>query len=104
MPERDTTVLWSAVARADLSDIWDYYSQAASQEIADRIVRNIAHACVLLEDHPFAGRSRDEIRPGIRSIAVNPHVVFYRVTNDRAEVVRVLDGRRDIDEVFAEPS
>jgi plasmid stabilization system protein ParE len=32
---------------------------------------------------------------------VNPHVVFYRVTNDGAEIVRVLDGRRDLDEIFA---
>jgi hypothetical protein len=28
-------------------------------------------------------------------------VVFYRVNNDVAEIVRVLDGRRDLDEIFA---
>ena len=58
-------------------------------------------ACRLLEDHPFGGRSRNEIRPGLRSVVASPHVVFYRVTNDVAEIVRVLDGRRDLDEVFA---
>jgi toxin ParE1/3/4 len=42
------------------------------------------------------------VRPGLRSIAVSPHVVFYRVTAGVAEVVRVLDGRRDLDEIFAE--
>jgi hypothetical protein len=28
-------------------------------------------------------------------------VIFYRVTNDVAEIVRVLEGRRDLDEIFA---
>jgi toxin ParE1/3/4 len=55
----------------------------------------------LIEDHPFAGRSRNEVRPGLRSFAAAPHVVFYRVVNDRPEIVRVLDGRQDIEEKFA---
>jgi plasmid stabilization system protein ParE len=28
--------------------------------------------------------------------------LFYRVKEQTAEVVRVLDGRRDIDEIFAD--
>ena len=54
----------------------------------------------LLEDHPFAGRSRDEVRTGVRSIASRPHVIFYRVTDNTIEIIRVLDGRRDIEEIF----
>ena len=34
-------------------------------------------------------------------MAANPHIVFYRVNDAVAEIVRVLDGRRDLDEVFA---
>ena len=55
----------------------------------------------MLDNHPFAGRDRDEVRPGLGSIVASPHVVFYRVNNDVAEIVRVLDGRRDLDEIFA---
>ena len=64
-------------------------------------MREIGQACRILEEHPFAGRSRDEIRPGLRSVVASPHVVFYRVTDGVAEVVRVLDGRQDLDEIFA---
>jgi len=33
----------------------------------------------------------------------NPHVVFYSVNADGlAEVIRVIDGRRDIDAIFDE--
>lgn len=92
---------WSPEARADLSEIRNYYMQVAGRHTADRIVREIGEACRLLEDHPFAGRARNEVRPGLRSIAAHPHAIFYRVNNDVAEIVRVLDGRRDLDEIFS---
>jgi toxin ParE1/3/4 len=94
-------VIWSPDARADLSEIWDYYVGVAGRHTADGIVRGITEACTLLEEHPFAGRARNEVRPSLRSMAASPHVVFYRVHDDVAEIVRVLDGRRDLDEVFA---
>jgi toxin ParE1/3/4 len=95
-------IVWSPDARADLSEIWSYYAKVASRQIADKIAREIGEVCRLLEDHPFAGRARDEVRSGLRSIAARPHVVFYRVNNDVPEIVRILDGRRDLDEIFAE--
>jgi toxin ParE1/3/4 len=55
----------------------------------------------LIEGHPFAGRARGEVRPSLRSFAAPPHVVFYRIVNDTPQIVRVLDGRQDIEEEFA---
>jgi toxin ParE1/3/4 len=54
----------------------------------------------MLHDHPYAGRAREEVRPGLRSVASGPYVIFYRVHHGVAELVRILDGRRDIDEIF----
>ena len=87
-------------ARADLSDGTTIWGLAAGA-LPDGIVPGIFEVCALLEAHPFAGRARNEVRPGLRSMAASPHVVFYRVNDDVAEIVRVLDGRRDLDEVFA---
>jgi toxin ParE1/3/4 len=101
MIERRRPVIWSSEARSDLSDIWDYYDKVAGRHTADRIVHSIDQTCSLLESHPFAGRARNEVRPGLRSIAAASHVVFYRVKDDVAEIVRVLDGRRDLDEILA---
>lgn len=56
----------------------------------------------MLEDHPLSGRSRDEIRPDLRSIVVSPFVVFYRVKDQTPQLVRILDGRRDIDDIFGD--
>ncbi len=97
-------VLWSPESLADLDAIWDYYARAAGRDAADRLVREIGGLVETIEAHPLAGRSRDELRSGIRSIAAGAHVVFYRVADDIPQIVRVLDGRRDIDEIFADGS
>ena len=97
-------IAWSPEAEADLADIWNYYLEAAGHEVADAIVRAIGDACRMLEDHPLAGRTRDEISPELRSVLANPHVIFYRVTGDVAQIVRILDGRRDIEEIFSDGS
>jgi len=102
MAERSRPAIWSLEALADLDGIWDYYERVAGHNTAEKIIREIGEATNLLEDHPLGGRSRNEVRAGLRSIAAHPHVVFYRVNDDVAEVVRVLDGRQDLDEIFAE--
>jgi toxin ParE1/3/4 len=93
--------LWSPEALDDREKIWDYYARVAGRHTAERILREIAEVIALIEDHPLAGRARNEVRPGLRSFAATPHVVFYRVVNDTPEIVRVLDGRQDIEAKFS---
>ncbi len=98
-------VVWSPEARADLSDIWTYYAQVAGPRTADSSVRKIGDASRLLEDQPYSGRPRAEIRPGLRSVGANPYVIFYRIgSGDIAEIVRVIDGRRDLGQIFIDES
>jgi toxin ParE1/3/4 len=101
MAEANRAALWSPEALDDRDRIWAYYVGVAGRHTAEMILREIAKVIALLEDHPFAGRARDEVRPGLRSFAAAPHVVFYRVVNDCPEIIRVLDGRRDIEEKFS---
>ena len=101
MAEARRAALWSLDALADRERIWDYYVQVAGRHTAEKILREIAEVIALIEDRPFAGRARNEVRPGLRSFAATPHVVFYRVADDTPEIVRLLDGRQDIEEQFA---
>ena len=96
-PERP--VVWSSVALADLADIWSHYATVAGRLTADKTVTDVGAAIRALATRPFAGRSRNDVRAGLRSIAAGPVVVFYRVGRDEcAEVLRVLDRRRDVEE------
>jgi toxin ParE1/3/4 len=95
-------VIWSPEARDDIDRLWDYYTQIAGRATADKVIREIAKIVKAIDDLPSAGRARDEIRAGLRSLAATPQVVFYRLNNHRPEIVRVLDGRQDIEEIFSD--
>ncbi len=98
------TAIWSREAIEDRERIWDYYVGVAGTDTAARIFLRLADVIALIEDRPFAGRARNEVRAGLRSFVAAPHVVFYRVVKDTPEIVRVLDGRQDIEEQFSDPS
>jgi toxin ParE1/3/4 len=65
-------------------------------------MREIAMVVAAIDEFPLAGRTRDEVRIGLRSLAATPQVVFYRLKDGRPEIVRVLDGRQDIEEIFSD--
>ena len=92
----DHRVIWSPRARLDLSEIWLYLSEQASNEIADAQATKIQNVGRSLGRNPLRGRSRDELRRGLRSVLVQPYLVFYSVVDQTVEIVRVLHGWRDL--------
>ena len=79
-----------------------YGNTTPVRAIADKLLREVVRVVATIDDFPLAGRSRDEIRTGLRSLAASPHVVFSRLNDDRPEIVRVLDGRQDMEDIFSE--
>jgi toxin ParE1/3/4 len=97
-------IVWSAAAYDDLEQIWTYLAQEASVALADDQIVKIEMACRTLSEFPFAGRSRAALMSGLRTIVAAPHIIFYRCDDAVVEIVRVLDGRRDIDAILASMS
>jgi toxin ParE1/3/4 len=77
-------------------DIWRYFAQVGSADVADGILRDINRVSQRLGRHPFMGRPRDELVTGLRSVLAHPHIVFYRVFDQTVEIARVLHQRRDL--------
>jgi toxin ParE1/3/4 len=92
-------VRFTARAREDLLDIWLYVATRNSEAVADRVLDSIEESCCLLKDHPRLGRARPEIQPEARSIVIERWLALYRVTEDGAQIVRVIDGARDLAEI-----
>ena len=86
-------------ADADLLHIYRYLA-GRNPAAAESIIGNIDRIFANLSRFPFIGRERGSLVPGLRSIAAWPYVIFYIVGDDRVNIVRVLDGRRDIDAEF----
>ena len=86
-------------ARADLDDIWIYIAQD-NPEAADKYLRTIVSRFPTLAAMPLIGRERHELSPGLRSFVVGHHVIFYRLSGNDVEIIRVLDGARDLPPLF----
>jgi toxin ParE1/3/4 len=90
----DRPIDWSPKAKKDLRDIWRYYARTASLEVADRMLRKISVESERIGRLPTPGRERDEF-PGLRRLPVRPYTIFFRITPEKVEVVRVLHEERD---------
>ena len=65
MPRRGSSAIWSPEARADLDQIWTHYEQVAGRKTAEKLVREIDAVVATIEEHPYAGRDRNELRRGV---------------------------------------
>jgi toxin ParE1/3/4 len=101
MRKGEPAVSWSPEAEQDLLAIWIHVARETSPEVADEQLRFVDRACATLAEWPHSGRARDELFRGVRSIVVDPYVVFYRVGDSAIEIIRVLHGRRDVDAIFS---
>ncbi len=93
------TVIRTDQAKADLREILSYLEER-SPPAADDLLEVIEQRCALLGLFPKIGRTRDELMPGLRSIAIEKYLLFYRITAETVEVVRILLGSRDIEAIF----
>jgi toxin ParE1/3/4 len=49
------------------------------------------------------GRSYPELALQLRGIPLDGYIIFYKVTDDLTEIVRVVRGDRDLRSIFSEP-
>lgn len=87
------------IAELDLLEIWDYIADD-SPDRADEFLDRIEGKLQTLARNPGLGKRREELLPGLKSFPIDNYVVFYREIRDGIDVVRVLHGSRDIEEVF----
>jgi toxin ParE1/3/4 len=93
-------------ADADIDGAADYYVDHAGVEVGLRFLGAVQEAYSFISEHPDAGprgqyenRRLRELRrwpvPGFET-----YLVFYRLIDECIEIVRVLHGARDLEELF----
>jgi toxin ParE1/3/4 len=93
-------IVLSPESEADLLAIWHWGAARFSPDIADAHLRDIQKSVAALRTTPFLAKSRDDLLPGVRAFVVYPTVVFYRVAEETVDIVRVIDGRRNLAAIF----
>jgi len=89
-------LVWLAFASKDLASIADYHENAASIEVADRLIQHIVASASALSDNPHLGRPSESV-DGIHELHVPrvPYLLPYRVVDDRIEILRVFHEAQD---------
>lgn len=89
-------------AESDPIGCYAYLGEEASTQSADRFLLAVEKTLTLIARSPGIGanyRTNNRELAGLRSLAVTKfkrNILFYRVFDDRIELVRVLHGARDI--------
>jgi toxin ParE1/3/4 len=82
-------------ARQDLLDIWLYIAPQ-NPVAADRVFDRIEESCQLLREHPQLGPVRPEIADDARALVIERWLALYRLKEHGVQVVRIIDGSREL--------
>ncbi len=83
-------------ARQDLKAIWRYTFERWGEAQADLYLQQLGTGIQSLREFPEIGEPCDQIREGYRKLQVNRHLIFYRRSEERVEIVRVLHQAMDL--------
>jgi toxin ParE1/3/4 len=77
-----------------------HYIKERNPIAAEAFVRRIDTNFGNLALFPFIGRERSRLAPGLRCVVVGLYLIVYTVGSEQITVVRVIDGRMDVEEEF----
>jgi len=86
-------------ASEDLTEIWSYIADDSVAN-ADAFIDKLYETMEVLSRQPGSGRRREELASGIQSFPFGRYIIFYRAVTSGIEIVRVLHGARDIENIF----
>jgi toxin ParE1/3/4 len=91
-------VFFRPQAEADLLALYRYIAEASGLVIAGNYIDRIEIACSSLATFPNRGTKRDDLAPGLRTIAFERRVtIAYRVLKARVEIVTIAYAGRDFE-------
>jgi len=97
MPE----IVISHRARDDFKRIWHYVA-LDDENAADRLLLALDAKIERLRSFPELGTSRNEIRLGARTLVHGAYLILYEYQSGRdvVEIVAVVEGARDLGQLF----
>lgn len=96
-----TRYLLAPQATAELADIWRYVKERSSLTVADRVEMVIRDRIAFLAENPGAGhRRRDLTDEDVKFFSVYSYLIVYRPSTNPLQVVSIVHGRRDIEQIL----
>ena len=95
-------ILFTPLATEDLQEIWVYLAENAGSKTANKFLLAVKKKCETLAEFPEMGRVRHEYLLNLRSFSFSNYIIFYLLLDDGVEVLRIVHGSIDIQQVFDE--
>jgi toxin ParE1/3/4 len=83
----------------DLDRLSEYFLET-NVEAGERLFKALNQQFYNLTQFPNLGKSYPQLNSNIRGLLVEKYIIFYRVTTTQVEIVRVVDGRQDLTQLF----
>ncbi|MCD6476353.1 MAG: type II toxin-antitoxin system RelE/ParE family toxin [Anaerolineaceae bacterium] len=93
-------VILSPKAKSDLSDAWDYTFAEWGIEQAEKYVRELWTAMPAQTRDLSTATDISDVRKGYRKVRSGSHVIFFRLTDDGMDIVRILHQKKDFERHF----
>jgi len=88
-------------AALDLVLIWRYIKKQSSERIADRVESAIRDQIVFLAGSPGSGHWRKDLTDvPVKFFPVYSYLIVYRPDTKPLQVVSILHGRRDVEQIL----
>ena len=97
------SVVFAPEAQDDLFDLYDFIAGRSNPTRALRYLQRIEKTCLGLSTFPNRGTLREDLRPGLRVIGFERHVLIaFRVQSGSVAILRILYGGRNVEGAFPE--
>ncbi len=83
-------IIWTVPALQELDEIADYIS-LDNPNAAKKLVRDVFNTVDRLQQHPWSGKSVEELNnTAYRRILISPCQIYYRVNDDLVYIIHVI--------------
>jgi toxin ParE1/3/4 len=88
-------------AGLDLVEIWRYIKEQTSLTMADRVESAILEKIAFLAGTPGAGHRRKDLTDeDVKFFSVYSYLIVFRPTTKPLQIVSILHGRRDLEQIL----
>src|SRR5215475_8309347 len=88
-------------AAEDLVEIWRYIKEQSTLEVADRVESVIREMLAFLSSNPDSGHVRENLtNESVKFFPVYSYLIVYRPETKPLQIVSILHGRRDVEEIL----
>jgi toxin ParE1/3/4 len=86
-------------ASQDLNKIADYFL-TVNVTAGEKLFQLFNQKIKQLTQFPLMGRSYNHIKPSLRGLPLKGYIIFYRVNDDQIEILRIVNGHQNLNDLF----